>query len=784
MVTLCPLAAYADTDSNNAQSSSENTDSVTVDESAVTEENTQGEQIEESQTSLNESNLSSDEVSQPQDSNAASSSDTTLVENSWRYSDGELIDAEESSSGIRLFSRAATSAWEETSDGFVNGNGQVISGAKYKGIDVSHHNGNINWAQVKADNIDFAIIRCGYSTNGTDREWLDNVKGCIDNNIPFGVYLYSYASDASEAKREAQNALNLMSQAGLNPSEVAYPVYFDMEDKTLGSDYVGMATAFCDAIEAAGYKAGVYANLDWWNNKLTSSAFDKWDRWVARYNSSITSPGYEKSFSIWQCSSSGSVKGISGNVDINFDFTDKYNITDEEKRTQLDELAASNKDTLSDGTYVIRMASTSSKVLDVYCASKSNSANVQLWKTTRVGNQFWKVTHDAKGYITFTNVNSGKVLDIDGASSTPGANISQFESRNTYNQKWIVIKNTDNTYRIVSALDENLVVDVYGGSSDNGANVQTWFSNNKVSQRFVFDSAESSDEPATSASLTDKGYYVFKYAADTNKVFDVNGYSQADNASVELYARRDTLNQRWQINAVSGSSNTYMFKSLNSGKYLGVSNDTVVQTASTNASSQWTVEVKDGYHSLRNVATGKYLDIYQGSTENGTKIQVWQQNGKISQKFLLEEVDILAPSAYYITSYSNRNLPIEVYGMSTENSANVQAWKKTSKDNQKWVLSLNSDGTYTISNANSGKVLDVDSSGTTSGTNVSQFENRNTLNQKWNIRYNSDGSFTLVSALDSSLVLNIDGTISSGSNVNIVKNTGAAGQKFSFADIG
>ena len=117
-----------------------------------------------------------------------------LKENSWRYKNGERIYDEEPS----MFSRSAVSnAWEKVNGQYVNNRGEVIEGATLKGIDVSVHNGEIDWVKVKADGIDFAIIRCGYGQNQTnqdDSRWEYNVSECERLGIPYGVYLYSYAT--------------------------------------------------------------------------------------------------------------------------------------------------------------------------------------------------------------------------------------------------------------------------------------------------------------------------------------------------------------------------------------------------------------------------------------------------------------------------------------------------------------------------------------------------------------------------------------------------------------
>ena len=250
---------------------------------------------------------------------------TACAENSWRYSAGELIDAADlvTASGGESQLAASTfdiaNAWTRSDDGFLNESGGVIPNAVRKGIDVSEHNKAIDWQAVKNDGVEFAIIRCGYGSNYTsqdDKTWLYNVAECERLGIPYGVYLYSYAEDDEMAKSEAEHVLRLL--AGHHPS---YPVYLDLEESSMADadnaeQLASIATVFCEAIADAGYTPGVYANLTWWNNYLTDEAFDKWDRWVAQYNDSCW---YKGEYNVWQAASDGTVDGIEGNVDVNFE---------------------------------------------------------------------------------------------------------------------------------------------------------------------------------------------------------------------------------------------------------------------------------------------------------------------------------------------------------------------------------------------------------------------------------------------------------------------------------
>lgn len=187
----------------------------------------------------------------------------------------------------------------------------------YRGIDVSHHQGYIDWNTVKSQ-IDFAIIRCGYAANWTsqdDEQWTRNVSECERLGIPYGVYFYSYAENDAEAQGEADHALRLLE--GHSPQ---LPVYLDLEEARIANcgnaQILSQTTIFCTRLQAAGYNVGVYASRYWWNTYLTSGAYDQWSRWIADWDRS--EPLYSKPYDVWQYTSEGSVAGISGYVDMNY----------------------------------------------------------------------------------------------------------------------------------------------------------------------------------------------------------------------------------------------------------------------------------------------------------------------------------------------------------------------------------------------------------------------------------------------------------------------------------
>lgn len=187
-------------------------------------------------------------------------------------------------------------------------------------IDVSKHQGSIDWAAVKASGIEGAIIHCGYGDDLTaqgDPQFKANVEGCIANGIPFGVYLYSYAKTLEQAKSEAAHVIRLLAPYKKN---ISYPIYLDLEEQGTSDGAVERAVVFGDMIERAGYWCGIYANQHWWTTFLKNN-LDRFTKWVARY-SDQKPEGISGSYDIWQYSSTGSVPGISGNVDMNICYRD------------------------------------------------------------------------------------------------------------------------------------------------------------------------------------------------------------------------------------------------------------------------------------------------------------------------------------------------------------------------------------------------------------------------------------------------------------------------------
>ena len=191
-----------------------------------------------------------------------------------------------------------------------------------KGIDVSEFQGKIDWEKVKNDGIEFAILRCGYGmdfSNQDDVEYERNANECERLGIPYGVYLMSYANTVEKARSEAKHVLRL-----IEGRKISLGVWHDIEDNgTSGAinkeTLTNIINTFCNTIKNAGDRVGVYANLNWLENKIEKTIKDNYDIWVAQYYSKCE---YEGKYIMWQHTSSGKVNGISTNVDMNILYED------------------------------------------------------------------------------------------------------------------------------------------------------------------------------------------------------------------------------------------------------------------------------------------------------------------------------------------------------------------------------------------------------------------------------------------------------------------------------
>lgn len=278
---------------------------------------------------------------------------------------------------------------------------------EYKGIDISSYQGKPDWTKVKKSGVEFAILRI-HQKNGPDTSFEHNYKGCKANAIPVGGYKYSYALTPAQALEEAEDTLSVLAGRGLD-----FPVFYDLEwssQRKLGSAAIEkIAETFLNRIKRAGYKVGIYCNMDWYQNVLTEK-LRKYDLWLARYpygdNGTMKISLRPAQGVGWQYSSKGKVAGISGNVDMNV-FYKNYEEPKGEKMDKLKEFVDLGNDYAGETTGIPYLEKRSEAYLDDFqrnagynnytkfardvnswgqpgCQGQAWCAVYQFWKLTKV----------------------------------------------------------------------------------------------------------------------------------------------------------------------------------------------------------------------------------------------------------------------------------------------------------------------------------------------------------------------------------------------------------------
>lgn len=181
-------------------------------------------------------------------------------------------------------------------------------------VDVSYHNGVIDWKRAKDNGVVGAVIRCGYGRNFTkydDTKFKSNMDGALANGIKVGVYLYSYAKDLESAKSEALHAIRLCAPY---KSRLSLPVFFDSEENGTQKVAKQAARIFCETLKAEGYEVGIYANADWFREVLGGNDLAEFVQWIAKWGK-VEPTGFAN-MQLWQYDAYGNIPGIGSGVDL------------------------------------------------------------------------------------------------------------------------------------------------------------------------------------------------------------------------------------------------------------------------------------------------------------------------------------------------------------------------------------------------------------------------------------------------------------------------------------
>jgi hypothetical protein len=275
--------------------------------------------------------------------------------------------------------------------------------------------------------------------------------------------------------------------------------------------------------------------------------------------------------------------------------------------------------------------------------NRSTKAGTQavIWTDTPEANQRFRFEEYADGRYWIINVNSGLVLDIYGSGIKDGAAIIQWTKKPvdatrlaTFNQLWIPIQNTDGTYTIVSALNQNYVMDVYGGGKADGAQLILWVANGQNNQKWNLDEIT---QPLA------EGTYFIQTADRGHRSLDIYGGSTKPGATMLLWDFHGRSNQQFVLDYIEST----------------------------------------GYYTITLSHTGQSIDVYGSSTKAGAQVIQWTLHGRFNQQW---DISLDPVSGNYFLRSATTGLSLDVYGGNTQGNGQIITWSHHGRVNQQWQL--------------------------------------------------------------------------------------------------
>lgn len=679
---------------------------------------------------------------------------------------------------------------------FYNALGQLWCSNGKKVVDVSEWEPGIDWQRVRNSGVDGAILRIGLGGGSgkgrEDYQFASNLSGVRSVNMPYGVYLYSYAYDADFARKEANFTADLLDK--YNCHDLSLPIYYDIEkfDSWSGhsapssaAQYEQIIRTYIDTMAARGYtNVEVYTGRAYLQERLNTSYIWSKVSWIAEYGSSlkVTNNLYNGQKG-WQYTDSGRVDGIDYDVDMSaFTGFGGVNVT------------GLSPVSLADGDYYINAVGNGNEGIDIACGSKDSGTRIQLFHANGTAAQKFHFARQSDGSYVITNVNSGLVLDVSGASAYNKAVVQQWTPNDSAAQRWF-IRDSGSGYYLQSTLG-NWVLDIAGGALCDGTGVTLYQPNGSVAQKFMLASADES------SIITDVSVAV-TLAENDGFCLDVQFGSKANGAPVQLYSRNGTDAQLFVFKRAGNG--VYSIRNVNSEKMLDVvagatQNNTTVDQYDDNgtAAQRWCVRSSsDGSVTLVALGSGKALDVRSGVVRNGQPVQIYDPNGSAAQRWKVTRALSWADriqqlfqnnklahlsGTYFIASGGNSNRVLDDSGANLSAGANVWLYDKNDSSAQRWEISQDQIGLVTIRNELSGKVLDVNCGNAANGVNIQLWDSNGSSAQKWIPLLNGDGTVTFKSAIDDNFALDLVGASTArGTNVQLYRANNTPAQSFVLA---
>ena len=692
---------------------------------------------------------------------------------------------------------------------FFESNGNLFVQQAKGVIDVSEHQGNIDWNAVKSSgNVQGVIVRLGFgSGNRLDGKAARNVQEIKRLRIPFGVYWYSYSASASDSVEEGKSTVAALHRLGISPQDLSYPVYYDMErwtwtghaPSTNPNVNADQMKAYFNTLSSAGYSnLAVYSYTSYLNTSLRHNDIWKRTTWVAQYGARMGFTAWNTNFRGWQYSSQGRVNGIQGNVDINAFGNHTFVGGDSAPTANVNNTGTYDVRhyplvRIDNGEYYINSKITEKISVDFPAATTDNGAQIKIYSYNHSQAQRFRFTRNNDDSYTIANVKSGKVFDVNSAHAANGARVQQWDPNGSPAQRWF-IRDSGYGYFLQSALG-NWVLDINGARTHNGNIVQLYSPNLSDAQKFYLASVHGPTAGRIVKITT---------ALNPSRVLDIAAASKQNFALAQTYEWNGTSAQLYTLKEVGNG--TFAILNKNSNKALEVTNNrnnngaTISQYDFNNSQAQqWIVRRNgDGTFFFQGRGSGKFAEVPGANAFLGARLGIYEGNGTTAQRWRIAEVsqnelnainfarryaNDLPDGTYEFVRPTNKSVALDLAGASQANSANVQLYTANQTIAQRWIVSHDSLGYVTLTNKASSKVLDVSGAVACNGQNMQQYQPNGTAAQKWVAVKNTDGTYTFHSKLNTNYVVDANGNRTSNfTNVQLYTSNKSTAQKWALHD--
>ena len=585
----------------------------------------------------------------------------------------------------------------------------------------------------------------------------------------------SYVLDISGGSENNGANLQIYQSNGTN----AQKFYIEYD----GTEYYTIKTGATDTKSSLDVAGGNFANggnvQQWANN---SNPQQKWKIYKASDGSYVflTSSGNK-------CIDVSEGKIASGqNVHI-WDYcgnsNQKWNLTQTEGAAPYAGLTRINVET---GWYTISSKANSSYVLDISGGSENNGANLQIYQSNGTNAQKFYIEYDGTEYYTIKTgaTDTKSSLDVAGGNFANGGNVQQWANNSNPQQKWKIYKASDGSYVFLTS-SGNKCIDVSEGKIASGQNVHIWDYCGNSNQKWNLTQTEEAApyKGLTRADVSD-GWYTIHSKANTSYALDVANASATNGANIQLWNFNDTAAQKFYIK--SEGDNLYTISTGLSGRFSldvadgNFANGTNLQQWGNNgtAAQKWKIyKTSDGSYIFLTSSGNKCIDVSEGKMASGQNVHIWDYYGNNNQKWTLNATTPInngdnISGFWNIRNLSNQNYDIAVSAAKTEDKASlVTTTVLDSKNEQKYELKKDSDGSYYIVAVHSDKVLEAN------GYSIYQNTKNGSTTQKWGIIVNSDNSVSFKNK-SSNKYISVSGNITEGRSVTMADSNSSDLTKF------